>query len=160
MIHSQKNILIAFIVSTVLIAVVVLFYQLKLPSDKPVLDKEVIYLDGKKNCDLVNSECEFVSDNKTVTLKFEGTVRTLQRFKLKTKSYNFNNDILFISATFSMKSMDMGSNTFKLQKLDSTQWDSDILLPICTSKRSDWNMMFNIETKKSIYKVIIPLQIK
>jgi len=79
---------------------------------------------------------------------------TISSDKEKVKSMN---------AVFSMNSMEMGLNKFQFKQgfhSKEDDWQSLILLPICTSKRTDWIMIINLETENKIYRAQVPLQIK
>lgn len=134
--------------------------------------KVVVALKNLKDCNILQSECIFIIGSRKVRLKLLGKVQTMQPFNLVAQVYNFNSDIDTISVTFSMKSMMMGFNKFKLTKItnrhaeadpalesDAEQWQASILLPVCVSKRSDWQMLVRVETSAKNYEVDIPIQI-
>ena len=127
--------------------------------------KSIISLKNNNNCNVVETNCYFKVNDKRVDLTFIGKVRTMQPFNISVKLKNFSNDIEAVTVKFLMKSMNMGMNIFVLKTnqnnvLNATQWQSKILLPICVSKRSDWDMVLKIETKNVIYELKTPLQIE
>lgn len=154
-----------------LIIPIVLAVKYYLHSDNDANKKETIHLMRVKDCDILESECLFIVDKKQLKLRLSGDIRTMRPFKLEAQVNDFNSDIDTISATFSMKSMDMGFNKFKLTRkvlpdsgtkagTDIDLWQTSILLPVCTSKRSDWKMQIRIETLKNNFVVDIPIRIK
>lgn len=141
-----------------------------LHSSKDTKTKDVIYLKRAKDCNILQSECRFMVDKKQLGLRLSGNIRTMQPFKLVAEAHNFNSDINSISVVFSMQSMDMGFNKFKFTKTkilnssdnakpDLELWQASILLPVCVSKRSDWEMLVRVETATRIFEVDIPVQI-
>lgn len=133
-----------------------------LQSEQTKIIKE---LSSSLDCNLLKSECSFVTGDKKLVLSFSGKVKTMLSFDLNANLKNFASDVERISATFVMQSMSMGINSFTLKKhkltgVDDTIWRTSILLPICVSKRSDWEMTLMIETTEIIYKARIPLQIE
>ena len=127
--------------------------------------KNIISLTNNHICNVVESNCYFYNKDKRVDLTLIGKVRTMQPFNISVKLKNFSNDIEAVTVNFLMKSMNMGMNIFVLEPnqktiLNTTQWQSKILLPVCVSKRSDWDMILKNETKNSIYELKTPLQIE
>ena len=125
-------------------------------SNSSESDKKIIYMKKLNDCNIYTDGCTFLDEERQIKIKFTGEVRTMKSFGISTKFENFNNTIDNVSVTFKMKSMDMGLNKFSLNKQDissgiSGLWLGNILLPICVSKRSDWEMQLNIETEKNIY---------
>jgi len=121
-------------------------------------DKKISYMKKLNDCNNYTDGCTFSGEKRQIKIKFIGEVRTMKSFSISTKFENFNRTIDNVSVTFKMKSMDMGLNKFSLNKQDissgiSELWLGNILLPICVSKRSDWEMQLNIETEKNIYLV-------
>jgi len=154
-----QSILIAVIVISMILGIK---YYLNVPDNNR---KEVVSLTDNKECNQLKSECEYKFGNKIIRIGFLDSVQTMKTFKVKVAVDNFDEEITGISALFSMKSMDMGLNRFDFKKVsqESTSlnnWYSSVLLPVCTTKRTDWIMTVNIETQKKIYQTITPLQIK
>ena len=136
-------------------------HDLQLTTEPP---KKIVYLQENPDCDLLKSKCEYVIDNKTVMLEFSGHVQTMKRFTLRVQLKNFRSKVKEVSVKFSMKSMNMGQNNFQLlpvnknvQNLDL--WKTSLLLPVCTSKRTDWEMTVSIMTNSTIYMKTILLDI-
>lgn len=149
----------------VFIAVYLFVQQFIISSSLSPKTKNIISLTNNNNCNVVESNCSYNNKDKRVDLTFVGKVRTMQPFNISVKLKNFSNDIEAVTVKFLMKSMNMGMNIFVLERnqnniLNATQWQSKILLPICVSKRSDWDMILKIETKNVIYELKTPLQIE
>jgi len=151
-----------FIKSIVVIIFAVLFiffpkhYSEYINDSAP--DKKIIHMKKLNDCNIYTDVCTFLYEEKQINMKFIGEVRTMKTFSISTKFKNFSTTIDNISVTFKMKSMDMGLNKFSLNKQGISSgtpelWLGNVLLPICVSKRSDWEMRLKIETKKNIYLV-------
>lgn len=50
-----------------------------------------------------------------------------------------------ISATFSMRDMDMGSNRYILVRNAPETWQAKVVLPVCVSGRHDWLLTLDID---------------
>jgi len=150
-----------FIKSIVVITFAVLFiflpkYYSDYINNSSAHDKKITQMKKLNDCNIYTDGCTFLDEERQIKIKFTGEVRTMKSFGISTKFENFNNTIDNVSVTFKMKSMDMGLNKFSLNRQDisneiSELWLGNILLPICVSKRSDWEMQLKIENEKNIY---------
>jgi len=159
----SQSIVVTISVFSIIIAAKYLFTSTNMNNDNV---KEVVRLVNDSDCNLLQSECLFIYDNRKLRLNLSGTVRTMRPFKLLAQVQNFNSNITAISASFTMKSMAMGFNKFKLTRKEISNtdpetetWLASILLPVCVSKRSDWEMSVRVETSKNIFEADIPIQI-
>lgn len=51
-----------------------------------------------------------------------------------------------IHVDFAMQNMEMGLNRYRLvQTKQSGDWQAEVTLPVCAQRRSDWNMLIEIE---------------
>ncbi len=152
------------VVAFFVIAIIVLV-RLYLPFSDNIKGVGVaIPLTAVGKCNLLQSSCIFTAGNEGIEIKFSGDVRTMQPFKLLAKLNNFDERITEVVADFSMQSMKMGFNYFRLAQNKSADvtgyWQTSILLPVCVSKQTDWLMHFVVKTENRTYKVAIPLTIK
>ena len=159
----SQSIVVSISVLSIIIAAKYLFTSTNMNSDNI---KKVVRLVNDSDCNLLQSECLFISENRKLRLNLIGTVRTMRPFKLSAQVQNFNLEITAMSVTFTMKSMEMGFNKFKLNKIgisntsaETDTWLTSIILPVCVSKRSDWKMQVRVETLKNIFEADIPIQI-
>jgi hypothetical protein len=65
-------------------------------------------------------------------------------------------EIEAVTVTFSMKGMEMGLNRYRLQQQSDGRWNADVILPICTSGRSDWIVGLELSGVERRYSVDIP----
>ena len=61
-----------------------------------------------------------------------------------------------VSVSLEMQGMDMGQNHYRLLKTDTGNWQADITLPICTSGRSDWIAVFDLQGGGGHYRLSVP----
>ena len=154
-----------YLVLTIVIAILVTLYywidKFNFQQSNPAI---VISVNNNTECDLLSSPCTYIIENKKIRLEFLTKVRTLKSFKLKAKLFGFKSSIKKIKSDFSMKSMSMGLNSFQFKRValeeSTSSWLSTILLPICTSQRTDWTMLVEIETENNIYQLSLPLMIE
>jgi hypothetical protein len=57
-----------------------------------------------------------------------------------------------------MVGMDMGVNRFHLRRKADQRWQGKVILPLCTTGRSDWIATVEIETEPP-YSVQFPLTV-
>lgn len=151
----------AFVFVSLVVSILILSQSQFLNKGK---SKPIVILERTAPCDNLKSVCKFTGDGKQLELVFSGKVKTMQAFRLNAGLLNFVTEIENISASFSMTSMSMGINRFVLQPHDTqarnSYWQTSVLLPVCISKRSDWLMVFKVETATKTYKASIPLEIE
>jgi hypothetical protein len=80
------------------------------------------------------------------------------RSALKPFNILLSSDAVLESVTVSleMQGMDMGQNRYRMLKADDGSWQADITLPICTSGRSDWIAIFELQTSNRRYQLSVP----
>ena len=149
---------------TLIFFVFYILNELYIGNNKSSLSKTEINLETNTVCDLNSKPCYLNADDKRLELKLIGNLKTMQRFNLNAELDNFS-DVEAVFVIFSMVSMNMGFNQYEFTKSGvspnaSPLWRASIILPVCTSKRSDWEMLFKIVTKNDVYKKTITLQIE
>jgi len=134
------------------------------PSTTAPMVEKIIPLKLIGKCHLVKSKCIFFIDDKKVEVSLSGEIRTMKSFKLSAILNGFNVSDKVLNVDFSMKSMQMGRNNFKLVKYKNTAakeyWSASILLPLCVSKRTDWLVTLAIIVDNKRYQLSIPLEIQ
>jgi len=63
------------------------------------------------------------------------------------------------AVNFKMIGMDMGFNDYSLQRQASGRYTQNIILPVCTSSRTDWVADVRLTTTKGTYVAQIPFQV-
>lgn len=107
------------------------------------------YLDGlssgprlqvPENCQLNVGDCEVrLPSDALVQIYVEGEIRPLSEFRVFVKS----EAVQPVSVSFEMVGMDMGINRYSFTKTPSGEWKTAVLLPVCTTDRSDWVAVFD-----------------
>ncbi|MBN2872108.1 MAG: hypothetical protein JXJ30_04265 [Halothiobacillaceae bacterium] len=61
-----------------------------------------------------------------------------------------------VRVDFEMVGMDMGNNAYRLERLADGTYRADIILPGCTSDRTDWMANLSIHSTQGAYLVRLP----
>ncbi|KTG17383.1 MULTISPECIES: hypothetical protein [unclassified Guyparkeria] len=64
-----------------------------------------------------------------------------------------------IRVDFEMVGMDMGINAYRLERLADGQYRATIILPVCTTDRSDWLANLTIHSTEGAYLVRLPFAV-
>ena len=76
-----------------------------------------------------------------IHIKVSGEVTPLKAFMINLQGVKIESAMV----SFSMRDMDMGVNRFSFNETDSSQWQTKVMLPICTVRRNDWIADFSIK---------------
>lgn len=138
------------IVAVLVLAVLILFsYKYKNLLEPSVITTAVL----DKSCDLRLGACtSTLPSGEKISLSINPNNIPLQRplsFHVKTEGINASDvevDIIGIG-------MDMGFNRTKLLSDDKTNYHGNVILPICSNSRMDWEARILVKTKKGIIMV-------
>jgi hypothetical protein len=61
-----------------------------------------------------------------------------------------------VMVKFVMSGMSMGLNEYRLLPVSDDVWKADVILPICTSGRSDWVAEFTLESPNGRRSLVVP----
>jgi len=64
-----------------------------------------------------------------------------------------------VRVDFEMVGMDMGINAYRLERLADGRYRQDIILPVCTSTRTDWIANLTIRSTEGAYLVRLPFDV-
>ncbi|MCL7750905.1 hypothetical protein LV475_04770 [Guyparkeria hydrothermalis] len=64
-----------------------------------------------------------------------------------------------IRVDFKMVGMDMGINAYRLDRLADGQYRAEVILPVCTTDRSDWLANLSIRSTEGAYLLRLPFQV-
>ncbi len=153
------------IVIVLLAVTTILLVKLYWPLADNIKKSDIIIpLTSVNKCYLPDARCLFSAGDKKVEIRFSGNVQTMKTFKLLARLSGYNSEVEEVVVDFSMQSMQMGANYFRLVKNSKTgipgDWQTSVLLPVCTSRRTDWLMNFTVKSGSKIYKVVTPLTIR
>lgn len=93
--------------------------------------------------DLVQG-CQVPFGERQVEVRFLTAPTPLKQFDLVVKAPGAGQ----VAADFAMQGMDMGPNHYVLQRTDDGAWHGKVVLPICVSGVSNWNMTLELDGVK------------
>jgi hypothetical protein len=64
-----------------------------------------------------------------------------------------------VRVDFEMVGMDMGINAYRLERLADGRYRQDIILPVCTTTRTDWVANLTLRSTEGAYLVRLPFQV-
>jgi len=112
------------------------------------------------DCDPVTQTCYAVTEGLRVGISFTGMVKPLTRFQIKVlTTENSTVTLEGIDLQFSMRGMYMGEQHYALRKGNETEWQGDIVLPVCISGRSDWSVELLARSGDQVYQARFPFQL-
>jgi hypothetical protein len=83
-------------------------------------------------------------------------IRPLQAFPVTVHLAGLDPDI--VTVDFSMPSMNMGWNRYRLSRQSGGVWSGEVILPVCSSGRRDWVAQVEVETSRRRLTARFPLQ--
>lgn len=113
-------------------------------------------LQAPTSCRLQTSECQIrLPGDIPVTIRAEGEIKPLSEFKLFVNSQ----EVLPKAVSFEMVDMDMGINRYQFSVGQMKEWETKVVLPVCTSNRSDWIALFDFKLETGeMYRLEYPFQ--
>lgn len=106
-----------------------------------------------EDCDLAEQGCVFNS----YQLELDRPVRPLSLFKARLKSeHPVDSAVLYLE----MKDMDMGINRFKLVPQSEGNWETDVMIPVCSTGRRDWLVSLVVQEEGRTRRVVFPLSVE
>ncbi|TCK17329.1 hypothetical protein DFR30_0557 [Thiogranum longum] len=89
----------------------------------------------------------------SVTVRMAPHRSALKPFNVSLSS---NTTLESVTVSLEMQGMEMGQNRYRLLKTDAGSWQADITLPICTSGRSDWIAVFDVQAEGRHSRLSVP----
>jgi hypothetical protein len=83
-------------------------------------------------------------------------VRALQGFPIRVLVRGA--EVHSVTVEFSMPSMDMGRNRYRLSRQASDVWAGNVILPVCSSGRRGWVAKVEVETPRERLTARFPFQ--
>ena len=114
------------------------------------------------------ADCALKGDGCVLTLGNLGSVRVqaparivpLHKFVLAvTPDAALAKNLGAVSVDFQMIGMDMGVNSYPLQRAADGQYAQTIILPVCTTTRTDWVALLSLNTTDGAYLAKIPFSV-
>jgi hypothetical protein len=91
------------------------------------------------------TDCRFQLAGKDVVLRFSETPRPMQPFVLEVIAAG----AVAVAADFSMQDMEMLPNRYQLTRTPDGPWQARVVLPVCVSGRSDWQLILAIDDERA-----------
>jgi len=113
------------------------------------------------DCDPVKQTCYAMADGLRLGLTISDQPKPLKRFQIQVNLEESSELILDgIDVQFKMRDMYMGEQQYVLQQLNETQWQGGIVLPVCTSGRSEWTVELLARTGDHLYQAEFPFHLQ
>jgi len=94
-------------------------------------------------CSPALNDCvAFIGQHKLV-ISFSGPPSALQPFQVRLLGENITPDS--VSVEFAMRGMDMGMNRYALKPVSKATWSREVILPVCSLGRHDWESRFEVD---------------
>jgi hypothetical protein len=117
------------------------------PESRPL---QTLMLDDA--CD-VRSGCIGRNDDLSASVRMSPHRSALKPFNVALTS---DAALEVVTVSLEMPGMDMGQNRYRLLQANEGSWQAEITLPICTSGRSDWVAVFELQTSDKRYQLSVP----
>ena len=114
---------------------------------------EQISLTTDTDCNIVETTCEGRAEELSIDLKFGDKPSGLKAFPVVVTINNgAKKNIKTVLVNFTMKNMSMGKQYRTLIKNSETsQWEGQVILPICSTGRRDWHVTVDIISESVIF---------
>lgn len=109
------------------------------------------------SCQLDQGDCSLNIGDHIITVSTEGVIKPLTRFFIVLSDKSSIIDMAEVSLT--MKRMDMGKNNALFNQITAGKWKTEVVIPICTTGRNDWNLRLKIQSAKKLYQFDLSLLI-
>lgn len=122
--------------------------------------KQFLQMNVSVDCNPRTQSCLASYAKRSITLKLDESVHYLKPFQVKVFSHGFEKSVIkHITAAFSMLDMEMGLNQFKMFEIKPGQWQGQVILPVCSSGRTDWKVEVWLETDEVHYRAEYQLKV-
>ena len=132
----------------------------KISTDVPVTGA-LTQVEAPGNCRLKGEGCTVVIDGLGAFLvAMPETVVPLEKFEFTVEPQGeAARSVGAIRVDFEMVGMDMGINAYRLERLADGQYRATIILPVCTTDRSDWLANLTVHSTEGAYLVQLPFEV-
>ena len=113
-------------------------------------------------------DCQLKGEGCTVTIDGLGAFRvTMPETVVPLEKFTFAvspqgevaRSVGAVRVDFEMVGMDMGINAYRLERLADGEYRSTIILPVCTTDRSDWLANLTIHSTDGAYLLRLPFEV-
>lgn len=126
--------------------------RMKQPELTPDLSRSEL-IGVVEGCDLAEQRCAMHG----YRLDFDRPVTPLSLFKARMNSeHPVDSAVLYLE----MKDMDMGINRFKFLPGQEGAWETDVMIPVCSTGRRDWLVTLLVQRDGRSQRVVFPLSVE
>lgn len=130
------------------------------PGTGPERTVEVVQLVTEPGCTPLGRPCRALGTGMTVAFELAAEARPMRAFPVRVAvGGDADRSADAVSVEFLMEGMDMGLNRFRLQRREPGQWGAQVTLPICTTGRSDWLAVVDVDTADRRYRARFPFEL-
>jgi len=132
----------------------------KISTDTPV-SGPLTEVQPLADCQVKGEGCDVAIEGLgTFRISMPKTVVPLEKFAFRvTPQGEVARSVGAVRVDFEMVGMDMGINAYRLERLADGDYRADIILPVCTSERTDWLANVTIHSTEGAYLVRLPFQV-
>ncbi|HER20323.1 MAG TPA: hypothetical protein ENO14_04660 [Chromatiales bacterium] len=131
----------------------------KISTDVPITGA-MTQLEAPGDCHLKGEGCMITVDGLGVfRVAMPETVVPLEKFAFTVEPQDeAARSVGAVRVDFEMVGMDMGINAYRLERLADGQYRATVILPVCTTDRSDWLANLTIHSTEGAYVMQLPFQ--
>jgi hypothetical protein len=122
------------------------------PPDK----QAALELNLDSACDPTQGACAAKGSGVQLSFQPRTAIRPLQAFPVTVHLAGMEADI--VTVDFSMPSMNMGWNRYRLLRQSGGVWSGEVILPVCSSGRHDWVARVEVEASRRRLTARFPVQ--
>ncbi|MFO7807752.1 hypothetical protein [Guyparkeria sp.] len=132
----------------------------KLTTDTPMTGP-LTELPAPTDCQLKGEGCEVAIDGLgTFVVRMPETVVPLEKAVIRVVPQGeAAKAVGEIRVDFEMVDMDMGINAYRLDRLADGTYREEVILPVCTTDRSDWRANLSIHSTEGAYLLRLPFHV-
>jgi len=135
------------LVLAIIVVVGNLGYKRWVDHDSSITESELT------ECRIDQVPCKILFDNGRYLVSSEGEIKPLKKFVIKIVSST--TELMRAQAIFRMRDMDMGKHIYSFNKTVTGAWFAEVIIPVCTTGRRDWEIELQLETKFKIKKFVM-----
>ena len=132
----------------------------KISTDAPVTGA-LTQVETPDDCRVKGEGCEVTIDGLgTFLVSMPETVVPLEKFTFAVEPRGeAARSVGSVRVDFEMVGMDMGINAYRLDRLADGRYQATIILPVCTTDRSDWLANLSIHSTEGAYLLRLPFEV-
>lgn len=120
---------------------------------------EVVNLESEAGCDPVGGQCSAAGPGGGMTVRFSDEVVPLKPFEVEVRpAAGAEIEPGRAMIEFDMVGMDMGVNRFRLERRADGSWGSQVIIPVCTTGRTDWVAKVSLTGRETMWVAEFPFE--